>query len=511
MLAGTADGERLVRECFGDEAAWIPYIRPGFTLSKQVGEAARRNPDLKLVVLAKHGLVVWGDTAEEAYRRTIEVDQPGGRLRQRAHRRRAALRRRAPRGRRVGDGERGGAAARAAAGDPRRGLERAAEAAHRSTRRRARSSSSPRRRPSGSSTVGAPCPDHLVHTKRVPLWIPFDPDADDADALRARIAERAEAFRADYRAYVDAHGDETTEPADPDARIVLVQHLGLVVDGHDDEDVADRARPLPPRDRGDGGRAGARRVRLARRRGELRDRVLAARALQARAGAAARRAAGPGRARHRRRGRHRPRDRRRAVRRRRLRRRLRPRRGRRRGGGRRRTATRGSRCSGDVTSEESVAGAFAAAVERFGGVDIVVSNAGVASSAALEDTSLAEWRRNHEILGHRLLPRRARGVPPAQAAGPRRLDRLHRLQERARRRQERRRVLVGQGRRAAPRALPGRGGRRGRDPRQHRQPRRGPAGLAHLGLVLARGARRGVRDRARRARGALPQAHDAAA
>ena len=73
VLAGSADGERLVAECFGDSAAWIPYIRPGFTLSKQVGEAARANPDLKLVVLAKHGLVVWGDSAEEAYRRTIEV------------------------------------------------------------------------------------------------------------------------------------------------------------------------------------------------------------------------------------------------------------------------------------------------------------------------------------------------------------------------------------------------------------------------------------------------------
>ena len=68
-----ADGERARRECFGDEAAWIPYIRPGFTLAKQVGEAVRDEPGLKLVVLAKHGLVVWGDTAEEAYRRTIEV------------------------------------------------------------------------------------------------------------------------------------------------------------------------------------------------------------------------------------------------------------------------------------------------------------------------------------------------------------------------------------------------------------------------------------------------------
>src|SRR3954463_11306179 len=61
VLAGTRDGERLVRECFGSKAAWIPYIRPGFTLAKQVGEAVRADPSLELVVLAKHGLVVWGD------------------------------------------------------------------------------------------------------------------------------------------------------------------------------------------------------------------------------------------------------------------------------------------------------------------------------------------------------------------------------------------------------------------------------------------------------------------
>ena len=59
LLAGTADGERWCAERFGDAAAWIPYIRPGFTLAKQVGVAVRENPGLKLVVLAKHGLVVW--------------------------------------------------------------------------------------------------------------------------------------------------------------------------------------------------------------------------------------------------------------------------------------------------------------------------------------------------------------------------------------------------------------------------------------------------------------------
>ena len=83
-------------ECFGDEAAWIPYIRPGFTLAKQVGEAVRENPGLKLVVLAKHGLVVWGDTRRGGLPAHDRGDQPRGRLRQRADGRDAALRRAAP-------------------------------------------------------------------------------------------------------------------------------------------------------------------------------------------------------------------------------------------------------------------------------------------------------------------------------------------------------------------------------------------------------------------------------
>ena len=60
---------------------------------------------------------------------------------------------------------------------------------------------------------------------------------------------------------------------------------------------------------------------------------------------------------------------------------------------------RGLAVGGDVTSEEAVAHAFAAAIEAFGGVDIVVSNAGIASSASIEETTLAEWNRNHAILG----------------------------------------------------------------------------------------------------------------
>ena len=54
---------------------------------------------------------------------------------------------------------------------------------------------------------------------------------------------------------------------------------------------------------------------------------------------------------------------------------------------------------GDVTSEERSPRPSPPDVERFGGVDIVISNAGIASSAAIEDTTLADWKRNHAILG----------------------------------------------------------------------------------------------------------------
>jgi NAD(P)-dependent dehydrogenase (short-subunit alcohol dehydrogenase family) len=64
---------------------------------------------------------------------------------------------------------------------------------------------------------------------------------------------------------------------------------------------------------------------------------------------------------------------------------------------------------GDVTSEEDVAAAFAAATAAFGGVDLVVSNAGIASSAPITETTLADWERNHRILatGYFLVSRAA--------------------------------------------------------------------------------------------------------
>jgi rhamnulose-1-phosphate aldolase/alcohol dehydrogenase len=383
VLAGTRDGERLVAECFGDEAAWIPYIRPGFTLAKQVGVAVGGNPGLKLVVLAKHGLVVWGESAEEAYRRTIEVINRAVEF--------VNVR---TDGKPRFDGPSGEPV------DILRAVLPALRGAVSSERAKVLVvDRSPRVLEFVSSraaeelvTVGAACPDHLVHTKRLPLWIPFDPASENAETLRARIVERATAFRDDYRAYV---GD-TAEPADPDARVVLIQHVGLVGVApttkaarlsrdlyHRAIEVMAGAHALGGFVSLDAGESFAieywplelYKLSLAPPPGELQGRVALV------TGAAG----GIGRAvvdslasagacvvafdldaegaaqaveRH-----------------------------------------DGIAVDGDVTSESSVAAAFAAAVDAYGGVDIVVSNAGVASSAPIEETTLAEWERNHAILG----------------------------------------------------------------------------------------------------------------
>src|SRR6266849_1510307 len=70
-FACAADGEALAWECFGDHLIWIPYRRPGFGLAREVALALRTKPDAKLVILAKHGLITWGDTDEACYASTL--------------------------------------------------------------------------------------------------------------------------------------------------------------------------------------------------------------------------------------------------------------------------------------------------------------------------------------------------------------------------------------------------------------------------------------------------------
>ena len=67
------NGRDIAKEIYGDRFVWVPYIRPGFRLSKMIAEKVQENPNAELVLMEKHGLVVWGQTANESYDKTIPL------------------------------------------------------------------------------------------------------------------------------------------------------------------------------------------------------------------------------------------------------------------------------------------------------------------------------------------------------------------------------------------------------------------------------------------------------
>ena len=171
-IVGAADGERLAEECFGADAVWIQYIRPGFALSKLVADAVSR---------------ARGEARPARQARPRHVGRDGGRvvcLDARCDQPRGGIRGRARTG-----AEAFGGAARAALDDERR-VELLAEVlpalrgALRSTAPASSRSTSPEviefvsgKASRELSQVGAACPDHLVHTKRRPVFVAFDPEA----------------------------------------------------------------------------------------------------------------------------------------------------------------------------------------------------------------------------------------------------------------------------------------------------------------------------------------------
>ncbi|HEY2654544.1 MAG TPA: class II aldolase/adducin family protein, partial [Solirubrobacteraceae bacterium] len=226
VLACSRDGKNLIAECFGDSAAWIEYIRPGFTLAKQVGTAVREDPSLELVVLAKHGLVVWGETAREAYEQTVAVCNRAADF---ANARAATTVRFGGRS----DGHRLDREAREEIVHAILPTLRGAVCSERSKLLLPDLSSTVREfvdseAAASLTKVGAACPDHLVHTKRLPMWIPYDPGTDDLEALRTRLAPATEAYRSAYRGYFTEHASAQDVMADPDPRVVLIQNVGLV-------------------------------------------------------------------------------------------------------------------------------------------------------------------------------------------------------------------------------------------------------------------------------------------
>jgi len=227
-IAAAKDGKRITEELFGGELGWVEWQRPGFDLGLKLRQCLAENPGIRGIMLGSHGLFTWGDTAYESYVNTLTVIE------------RCAEYLEANYGK-----ERPVFGGSNIAGVP---------AEHRRKQAAAlapvlRGFCSSERHMVGHFTddervlefinsndlgrlapMGTSCPDHFLRTKISPLVLNLAPEADlsDVEALKAALAPAFEAYRAMYRDYYEncKHPDS---PAmrDPNPVIILYPGIGL--------------------------------------------------------------------------------------------------------------------------------------------------------------------------------------------------------------------------------------------------------------------------------------------
>jgi len=420
-LATAEDGEALVKECYGGEVAWVPWRRPGFQLGLEIARLQAGNPEVIGCVLGGHGLTTWGETSEECQERSLGVIRRAEEfLAQRGRAepfgpveegylplpepaRRAAAARLAPvaRGLACADGPVVGHF-----NDEPEVLDFLAHPRHRELAR-----------------LGSSCPDHFLRTKVRPLVVDLPPTTEPTEVAR-RLSELDVDYRAEYEAYYRRYATEDS-PAMRGAApaIVLLPGIGMLSFGRDAQtarvageffvnainamrgaEAVSRYRPIPesekfrieyweleeaklrrmppPRELAGrvalvaGGGSGIGRA-TCRRLVELGATVVVADlALDRAVGVAAELQEHAG-------------------------------------------ADVATAVTLDVTDEASVESCFEAAAVAYGGLDVVVSSAGIASSAPVVDTTVAEWDRNFAVLarGYFLLAREAFRTLSAQGRG----------------------------------------------------------------------------------------------
>jgi rhamnulose-1-phosphate aldolase/alcohol dehydrogenase len=423
-LTSSPRGRELAEETFGEEAVWLDYERPGFEMSRHVADILDGNQDARAVLLEKHGLVTWGETSEESYRRTIDFVSRAANAIQAAGAGRFGLG-----GPKVAEcGEQDAQLLLLGSLPALRGalladtdgvileVDRSPEAV----------AFAGSVNGSHVSQVGAPCPDHLINTKHKPLAIDFDSSTEGvvelAGSLRAGVAAYAEWYRGYYeRNLTDESRPFPMDPAGP--RVVLIPGIGIVTSGGDaarartTRDLYHRAIAVEDAAEAIGGFGSLteaeafaieywplERYKLAQAapKGELAGRIAvvtggasgigrATARLLAQLGAhvvvadlnerGAREVAAQLVARH---------------------------------GLRRALAI-----AVDVTNEVSVERMLAETVRAYGGLDILVASAGLATSASVTETSLEDWELNFAVLarGYFLAGREAFRVLIEQGSG----------------------------------------------------------------------------------------------
>jgi len=224
-VATAADGEALTKEIFGDRVAWVPWRRPGFQLGLDIAAIKRGNPQAIGVILGGHGITAWGSTSQECEANSLDIIRT-------AERYLAEHGKPEPFGAELAE-------FRPLPEDERR--ERAAALAP--VIRGLASTDRPqvghftdtpvvldflsRAKHPELAALGTSCPDHFLRTKVRPMVLDLAPDA-PLEQVSERLRELHAAYRADYRGYYERYADDRTPPmrgADP--AIVLVPGVGM--------------------------------------------------------------------------------------------------------------------------------------------------------------------------------------------------------------------------------------------------------------------------------------------
>lgn len=220
-----SNGKDVAKEIFGDRFVWVPYVRPGFTLSKMIAEGVRNNPKAELVLMEKHGLVTWGDTSEACYAKTIAIIQEAeayieARVREEAlfggqrHKALPAKERKAILAEVL-------PVIRGAVSDPKPMILTFDDADD--VLQFVNSEDAPK-----LSQIGAACPDHLVHTKMVPLFVGWDPATQDVEALKAELTAGIAEYKEQYRQYFKRNRNEGDQMSEAAPRVILIDRKSVV-------------------------------------------------------------------------------------------------------------------------------------------------------------------------------------------------------------------------------------------------------------------------------------------